>query len=427
MDRAGLTGAQLKAYHRALSDHHAVRVSVDVIPTDGSLPVMAPGQTIRSAVTDGQVDMALDGEFTRVATVYYSDPDRSLHLGFTDMLRVWYSVRVDEIDDWVDVPVFTGPVRKLDWSDSVATVEAHGKETYHVEQQFQPFTLKKGMKKTDAVVELLARGGEEHFDVPDLDARIPSSVNVAGSEDGKHYEQRLRRARRRERGRRTVGGQDTRWDHAQKIADSLGMLLFYDARGVATMRRHPGNPCYTFADGDGGTVLSAPQETRSLDGVVNAVRVKGGFPKALVQKVNAANHDSVDKNDMKLKESDRVRYSVTAPKSHPLSPWKLGLNGAPLYLPEFVENQHIRSKAEARAVAHRHLDERLRSDYTFDSMPVPHLEEGDLVAIATDAVSDNFRLKQFSLPLSVGEDGSPRPMSVGYRKLVARPAPRNVK
>lgn len=424
MFRTGLSGADLRLFHAALGDHRKIRVRVDRIPLDGTLPVMYPGETLQETVLDGQVDMAVDGEFSRTASVVFEDPRNRIQFGFDDMIRVWYGVRCDDLDDWVDVPVFTGPVRKLDWSESAATVEAHGKEVFHTEQAFQPFTLRKGMKKTAAIRELLERGGETHFDIPDRSARLPKSVSVAGSEDDKGYGKRLRRARQRARDKRTVGGQDTRWDKAQQIADSMNMQLFYDGRGVATLRARPDNTVYTFRDGTGGVVMSAPQVSRSIDRVRNCVRVKGGFPKALVQQVNAANSDDVDKNDMKLKESDRVRYSIIAPRSHPLSPWSLGLDEEPLYLPDFVDNEHIRSKGEAHALARHRLDEGLRAeaDVTFDCLPVPHLEEADLVRVSTAAVTEVFRLRSFSLPLTHAGV-----MSVGYRKLVSNPSRRNVR
>jgi hypothetical protein len=54
---------------------------------------------------------------------------------------------------------------------------------------------------------------------------------------------------------------------------------------------------------------------------------------------------------------------------------------------------------------------------TFDSLPIPHLDEHDLVRVETpkgDVVT--FRLQQFTLPLTT--EGAP-PMTVGYlRKTV---------
>lgn len=406
MNRLGLRVADLRAFHRTLADSHVVRTSVDVLDLSGDTLF-----TLDRRISDGQVDVAAASTPTRTATLSFVDPEARLDLGARRMIRVWYGALVADVG-WVDCPVFTGPIRKTDWGESMATVEAHGKETFHTEQAFQPFTLRKGMKKTDAVRELLARGGETRFDFPDADARLPRSVSVAGMEP-----KQARKARRRARARRTLGGQDTRWDKAQDIAESMGMRLFYDGRGVATMTRHPGNAVLTFRDGTGGLVLSPPQSSRSIDRVRNCVRVKGGYPKAVVQRVDAANSDDVDKNDMKLKESDRVRYTLVAPRSHPLSPWSLGLNGKPLYLPEFVDNEHIRSKKEARAVAKRRLEDGLRAEaqITFDSLPVPHLDEWDLVRLSTDPLSEVFRFVEASIPLA--HSGV---MSVGTRKLVSK-------
>ena len=52
-------------------------------------------------------------------------------------------------------------------------------------------------------------------------------------------------------------------------------------------------------------------------------------------------------------------------------------------------------------------------DVTFDSLPIPHLEEGDAVRVATDKFNGNFRLSQFALPLNAAGD-----MSIGYVRNV---------
>lgn len=383
MYNPGLSAANLRKLHATLRTHHSIRVQVDVLDLDGDTLY-----ALDKRVNDGQVDIDATAEPTRTATVSFIDPDNDIRLNLNRMLRIWYGVLVPDVG-WVDVPIITGPVTKLDWSDSLATATVVGKESFHLSPAFRPFTLKKRTKKTDAIRTLLRRGGENRFDIPNLKPRMPNALSVSAD--------------------------DVRWAKAQKLADSLNRQLFYNGRGQAVLRRLPGNPVFTFNDGN-GPVLTAPQTSITRDRVRNAVRIKGGFPKA----VEKAAEDA----DKKLKESERVRYSVTAPHSHPLSPWGLGYNDEPLYLPESIDNDQIRSKAEARALANRRLDDGLRAEstVTFDSLVIPHLEENDLIRVTTAAVTEICRARQFSIPLSHAGV-----MPVGYRKLVSRPTRRNAK
>lgn len=383
MNKLGLSHAELRKFHAALEESHTIRVQVDVLNLNQE--TLYP---LDARIIDGQVDVSLDSTPTRSLTISFKDPEKRIRLDVTRMLRVWYGVHVEDVG-WVDCPVFTGPITKLDWSEGIASAEAHGKEHFHIQPAFKPFTVKKRTKKVDGIRKILERGGETKFDLPDLDAKMPQSMSV--------------------------GGQDDRWKKALKIARSTSRQLFYDGRGIATLRNRPGDPVFIFRDGN-HTVLTEPQVTKSLDRVKNAVRIKGGFPKGYKKEREEA--------EKKIRESDRVRFSATAPRSHPLSPWSLGLEDGPLYLPEFIDNDHVRSKKEAEKLAEDTLDEGLRAEttVTFDALPVPHLEEGDLVKVATKDTSETFRLSEFSIPLAHGGV-----MSVGYRKLVSNPGRRNVK
>jgi hypothetical protein len=127
----------------------------------------------------------------------------------------------------------------------------------------------------------------------------------------------------------------------------------------------------------------------------NLIWVKGGIPKG---------------------SKTAVSVYVAADKTHPLSPQRLGRNGVPRYLLEVIEDDTIRSKVEAEEKAGETLNDRLLQtvEVSFDAMPIPHLEPGDMVRIQTDEYSTSFRLREFSIPLVAGDS-----MSIGYVKNMA--------
>ena len=378
----GLHRADRRAFHRALTDHHGIRVRVTVLNLEHE-----PLGDLTNDVLDGQVNIDADAEVTRSLTVTFLDRRRTLDfdsdspangaLYANRMLRVAYEVRVDAFGDWVNVPIFTGPVIKLDRTDDEVTVECQGKELLALAQAWRPMTIKKGTPKVDAIRRLLReRAGESRFDLPDMAEKLPKRV--------------------------TIGRESQPWLVARKIAESMDRQLFYDGRGVCRMRRYPGNAGYTFNDGDGGDVLTAPQVAFSMDEVANAVWVKGGKPKHGKPK-NWADLTDQEKEDLR-KEWDKergVRYFHTAPRSHPLSPWRLGRNGEPRYLLHVIDNDAIRSEKQARTIGRRVLHHKLRQlvEVTFDSLPVPHLEPEDRVRVHTDQLGMTLRVGQVSIPL----------------------------
>ena len=127
-------------------------------------------------------------------------------------------------------------------------------------------------------------------------------------------------------------------------------------------------------------MVSDPAITYDLSTVKNAVWVKGGKPKG---------------------HKTAVTSTVTAGRSHPLSPWRLGRSNAPRFLVEEVENDHMRTRRACHALARRVLRDKLLEGVTvtFDALPVPHLDPYDVVRLRTDDTSITFRLGQASLPL----------------------------
>lgn len=369
----GLTATQQGWLHATLAGSHSVNVTVQLLTLSG-----ARVADLSSRLLEGQVNVDYTADVSRACTMQLLDPDRTLSFE-TDsadegaiymdrMIRVVYSVKVPQMNAWVDIPVFCGPVTSMDRNDSVINIECQGKETLAKGAAWRTFTRKKNSNKGNVIKDILTDlTGENKFDFPEVTNKLSADYSL--------------------------GRESIPWDSAKSIASGISRQLFYDGRGYAKMRSLPGTPVFTFKSGDGGTVLSVPQISYDSSEMKNTILVKGGVPKG---------------------SKTAVEASVAADKSHPLSPYKLGRNGVPRVLLEVIEDDTIRSKAEATEKAGTTLNDRLLQtvDVKFDAMPIPHLEPGDMVRIQTEEYATTFRLGQFSIPLVVGDT----PMSVGYNK-----------
>ena len=390
----GLRRSQLREFKQALRSSHSMRVRVYVLNLDHERLA-----DLSDELEDGQVNIDSTADVTRSATISFLDRARTFDFNSDSpgdgalyanrMLRIEYRVKVDSIGDWVEVPIFTGPIVSMDRAGDVVNVEAQGKESLAMGACWEPLTIKKGTPKVDAIKRIMReRGGESRFSLPDLKERLGHRVSL--------------------------GRQSSPWSAANRIAESIddgGRQLFYDGAGRLRLRHHPENDCYTFNDGNGGEVMTEPQVAFSTDNVANIVWVKGGKPKATQRK----NETRAEFEARQAKERGVEDY-VVAPHSHPLSPfWPHGLGrpDAPHYLLEVVENQHVRSKKAATARAQKLLNHRLTQavDVTLDSLVVPHVEEGDKVRIETSSFSMSFYLRQTTIPLK--HDGT---QSIGYLK-----------
>lgn len=363
----GLSIADHRLYVDELLSTHAVHARCSIRRLDGTVD-----SDVTYDVSDGQVTVDTAAAVTRNLQVAILDPEQSISFDsrspgpaalYVDrMLAVDLVIPVPSLADEVPCRIFTGPVTKLDRADDVVHAEAQGKELLASGPIWNPIHLKKGMKKTDAIKLILStRAGENRFAIPDLPARLPKAINV----------HRMRSA----------------WEVAREIAHSLNRQLYYDGEGVCRLRTHPNRPNFVFT---GASVLTTPQISYSMDSVANTVWVKGAKPKG------AKKH---------------VSYTAHANPSHPLSAKNLGRNGVPRRIVIEIDNEHIRSEAEAKAVAERRLRRALREAMhaSFDAFPIPFLDPLDFCRVTVGGLSVPFSIQQFAYSLRAGA-----PMTVGY-------------
>jgi hypothetical protein len=370
----GLSTTQLADLHSTLTSNRSLQITVQPLTLNGTrLP------DISWRLLDGQVNVDYSAPVTRQCTLSLLDPNRTMDFDsdspndgamYLDrMVQVNYSVRKPGGTQYT-IPLFTGPVTKLNRNNDVVNIEAEGKESLAMGAAWTPATYRKGALKTDVIRSVLAtRGGENKFTFEDSTSKLPTDYSI--------------------------GRGNTPWGVAKHVANGMGMQLFYDGRGTARLRRFPQGSLYVFTQGDGGSVRSTPQVSYSSENLRNVIWVKGGVPAGAKKP---------------------IEVTLGAPSSHPLSASKLGRNGVPRYLMETIEESSIMSQSEALKVAKVALDKALLQavEVAFDSVPIPHLDPYDMVRVTTEDFSAAFYLSKFTIPLKVGS-----PMSVGYLKNVA--------
>lgn len=362
----GLSAADTRALRSTLTKPHRMRVTVEATKLDGT-----PAADLTPYVDGGQIDVDATQDVTRALTLTLHDEGGDLPFDtdhpaetalFLDrMVRVRWHVLVG--DEWRTVPVFRGPVNQLSRDGDVVSLGAQGGEAMLLGAAWQPMTLHKGMLKTDAIKRILREGNPAYrypwIDVPDLSAKLPKAIGVARD--------------------------DRPWKVAAKIARSMGRQLFCDGNGTVRLRKPLNRSVFKFS----GSHVTTPPKVAISDRAVNAVRVEGDPSRKLVA-------------------------WITAPPTHVLAPHRIGR----YLLPDgkVIRNDALKTDVEVGEVAIDALRDGLRQgvDATFDAIPVPLLDPLDLIHVETGDGSVEFRLKQFSLPLVVGDS-----MTVGYTRDVS--------
>lgn len=382
MDKCGLTASDFAAYRRTLlTPGHRRMVNLDILDLSTGNHL----RTLSAEVLDGQIiyDTTVgSGDVTRKATVVFADPLRTLGFEPDDpsgaplhrsrMIRVTDSRYVDELQHWVSCHVHTGPIWDFERDGGEVTLTAHGMERQALGNLWETHHFPAKSKITDAIRALLAAAGDVNANVPDLDHTLPQPLSVHPM--------------------------DTAWSHVKKLAGSLDRNAFYDGAGRFHLRPFSRRAAYRFHK----AITSEVTVTRSSDGIINTVLVLGPKP-----------------------DGPKKRVRAHAVLQGPLSPASLGRNGAPLHLVHKVEHDHLKTRAQAQAIANRLLKERAqtKTSIAFDSMPLPFLEEHDLVSVVDDAFGTaHLRMRQWTLPLGGGDAGGSdgQPMSVGTIKRTTK-------
>jgi hypothetical protein len=370
----GLKASDRRKFHDALKHSHDIRSRVEVLDRDEQIvstldDIVLPGST---------VDIDASQRPDRVLQLQLADVDRGFHFApssaarssmFADnFLRVSRLHWVAELDRWIDVDLFTGPVTAVARDGETISVTAVGKESLALDPAFawKPQHYHRRSLVTDVIRSILREQGEHRFDLPRLDAKTRHPVSL--------------------------GRQSEPWRVCRRLADSVDRQLFYDGHGRVRLRVLPDAVAWDFRSGKDGTVTSPPALTFDTTELRNTIEVLGPEPES--------------------KKENRMRYVAMPPKGNALSPWTLARNGQPRFLVERVELSHARDMEVLRRKGDRTLSDRLSAvfDVQFEALPMPTLEPGDKVALVDDGERYVFRIRSMSIPLGA------EPMSIGFHR-----------
>lgn len=381
----GLTNAEDKIFRDALADSCRVLFNVAIHDRNEDLITSIDPQMI-----EGSVDVDATRDVTRSLTVSLSDPNHKLAFDarnpaegalFADnFISVEYGFFVEALNRWVDVPIFFGVLTKFHRDGSVVSVEAQGKEALALDPHFviRHFNCAKGMTVANAIRRVMDQIGERRYALGMVKGRLHHARGVMPGEQPW----------------RVVVGGDTDGSGENKpslMAKANGhMYLFYNGRGTLTAKNRNAKPVWSF-ENDKHVVSDPGYEFDALS-FRNHAEVRGGKGK------HATRH---------------AHGEFTLAAAHPLSPFSLARNGEGRFLSVFLEADNLKTDAACRAKARKIVEARAFQGVsaTFESLPIPMLEEGDVVSLNMGTFALDFKLNQFSIPLTV--DGT---MSVGFNK-----------
>ena len=404
----GLSADERTALLATLVTSHRIRLQVDVLGRNEG--VRSSLTVPQSKVLDGAVEVDAQADISR--SLRLTIVDRKHALGFDaaspsagalfadNMLAVRYGVYVATLGRWVDIPVFWGPLTKFERAGSQVQLEAQGKEALALDPHFatQGYTLRKGMRVDNAIRAVMDRLGERRYSLVDMPARLPRARVVEPEDEpwdvvkfGWEAEVMRKRGKGKKRRRERVTV-----EYNGLISLAGPFILFYDGRGRLVGRRRSTNVLFTFEEGV--HLIREPDVVFDALAACNRVTVTGA---------------TVTVGKKPHRRQVQRRASAQLQPTNPLSPAALARHGKPRYMSDFVVADNLKTKAACLKRAKHVLRERSQDgvDVSFESLPVPLLEEGDFVRVKTSEYSLKFRLQRFTIPLTSAET-----MSVGWTR-----------
>jgi hypothetical protein len=398
----GQTAAERAAYYAALRSSHRIRVGVQIL--NNHEKAIEALHVPTSRIVSGSVTVDATADITRSLNLVYVDqkqragfdaasPGRGVVFA-DNLVSVTYGVETEL--GWVDVPVFWGPVTKLERQAELVTLEAQGKEALALDPHFATngYTIRKGRRVDDAIRDVMDRVGETRYNLPDLPKRL--QANRAVQPDDQPWDvvkfgwSSTRKIWHGKGTHRRAKDVDVNYNGLIRLAGHF--YAFYDGRGRLTVRRRSNRPLAVLAEGR--DLVSVPDVSWDSLAARNHVVVTGA-------KVTVG------------KKHVQRRGSATLHPGHPLSPYAIGRNGKPRYMTEFITLGNLKTQKAcedaAKGILHVKANEGL--DLTFDMLPWPHLEEFDVVRVTTSSYAADVPLSQFTIPLTTDQ-----PMTVGYSR-----------
>lgn len=353
----GLSHAGYQAWLDAQTSTHQQRVRVRVMNLDHRVL-----HELTNRVVDGDVTIDVTRDPITKLSLTLADPSRSI--GWEPdgpsgvprygnrMIRADVLTQVPALGEWVEVPVFTGPVVDFDRTGAEVNIACDDKSRLAMGSFPHPKTYRRKTKVTWVIRNMLAMTGEIYLgQLPDLRDTLPEDLTV------------------------------TRWDspliEAQELAASIDRVLFWDALGRVRLVERPRAPIVTVPP----EWLTGPVavDRQNVAETVNRWIVLGPKPKGGKKRVSA----------------DVRAYSLAPVR-----------NGERIWRMERIERNGIKTRKRARQIGNRKRDAALRREtaFTIDCLNLPHLSPYDLVRVRDPYMGPfRVRVQKASIPL----DGSP--------------------
>lgn len=371
---------QLRAYERALADSRFIGVRVQLLDADEQVQSeLAAGPL---GVLGGQVDVDVSSDGAdRMLSLALLDPERKISLDehpsdfglfVGSFIRVFREDYVAELGGFVSCPVFCGPVASFARDHPEVAITARGKEALALDPyvMLSAVSATRGTLVTEAIKRVMHTSGERRYSFPGLHARLGHHLSVP----------RLSQA----------------WRVAKKLAGTADRQLFYDGAGFLRLRAIQNDAVFTVRDGERSMLLQAPALAYDFTAFRNTADVTGGVPK---------------------KHKGKIHELVTVAAGNPLSPGALARNGVPMHATTVIDDEQILRHAAAirrgrQAVSAGLMLQTDPAQSAFDTLPIPHLEPGDVVRVATDHGYILVRMRQWTIPLTADS------MPVGIRRTL---------
>jgi hypothetical protein len=320
-----------------MQSHH--RVYIEVYILDNNRNYLANASEM---LVDGSIDIDVYRTPSRQGTLTLLDPAGTLGLdgnpnsgivAYNRMVKI--VMHIGPMDgQWASqqFDLFTGPIVTSDRSGPFLNIEFGGCELYSTQGMPYDWTWPVGWSKTSVISNALLQHSGEVYQDFELD-RHPLIDNWS------------------------VQTGENLWVRLQDLAEEVNCRLWYDANGVAKLRRKNWTPVWTF---DQFQLTGDPSVKFDMDKMRNYVVVLGATPEG----------------------STRVRYDAVPPVNHPYSPQSLARNGFARYIPDVIEDDQLDFPSAADRAWSRLSEAILTSmDVNLTSCIVPFLEEWDCFSV----------------------------------------------
>lgn len=394
MEYDNLTKAEKVIYNRTITTtSHRRRVELTVTTLDDVFVRM-----LTPRITEGSVTIDVKSKPSRVATLKFLDPSRTLVFepkasGDSPMhrsykCRIVDSRQIPDLDNqWIDQVLINGPIWDFDRVGALVSLTIHGTERLAMGTIRKAHVYLRKTRMTKIITRLLRAAGSRDMRIPDLPKTTSVHVHVGVHHvDVNHHE--VTRHTRHVRGF-TLHRADTYWDRALVLAEALNRHLFPDADGVFELRTHPERSiCHIRA-----ALLADVELDRPGDDGPNTWVILGAKPKGSKRRVSSG--------------------LIGFPHKHPLSASELAWHDEPYQVLEQTSNPHIKTIKGARAVGRRKRDRgaRLLVDVTIESLPIPWLAGRELDMVTAQDGWGVVRVVIQQLTYPIGRDDTP--MTIG--------------